>query len=122
MEAQSTGLGNYFTKLNTEEISIYERALKLREVKAEIIAANIANADTPNYKALDINVEKALLSSSAPKTLYSTPAQGNVDGNTVEVDSEQAKFADNAVRHQFIANKISEHYKDMENLLGSIPY
>lgn len=122
LEAQSSGFGNYLTKLNNEEIGVYEKALKLREIKAEVIAANIANADTPNYKAMDINVEKALLSSRAPQTLYSTPSQGSVDGNTVEVDSEQAKFADNALRHQYLVSKISEHYKDMENLLGSIPY
>ena len=100
------GLDDYL-QFNTE-------ALKLRSYRQELIAANMANGDTPNYKAVDIDFTQALkavterptrgatgsAATSAPEILYRTPAQASLDGNTVEMDAERAKFADNTVRYE----------------------
>ena len=97
------GLDDYL-QFNTE-------ALKLRSYRQELIAGNIANGDTPNYKAVDIDFTQALKAAtmrpagsaeaaSPPELLYRTPAQASLDGNTVEMDAERAKFADNTVRYE----------------------
>jgi flagellar basal-body rod protein FlgB len=114
-------------------------ALSLRAARQELIASNIANADTPNYKARDINFSAALqgalsgsagklpLSTSAPnhlsgkeasgpidtQVMYRNPTQPSADGNTVDANAERAQFADNALRYeaslQFVNNKIKEY-------------
>jgi flagellar basal-body rod protein FlgB len=85
-------------------------ALRLRSERQALLAANIANADTPNYKAVDFDFAKALadatdanargVESSKPATLYRQPAQPSLDGNSVEMDAERAHFADNTVRYE----------------------
>lgn len=103
-----------------------QEALNLRAQRQEVIASNIAHADTPNYKARDIDFGSALtqalergrsalpMSGSAPGHLSSTaaggfaetdmlyriPAQTSADGNTVEMDLERVNFADNAMRYE----------------------
>ena len=83
-------------------------ALKLRSQRQELLAANIANADTPGYKAVDFDFGKALSNvaattsgpAPAPDVLYRQPAQASLDGNTVEMDAERAAFAENTVRYE----------------------
>ncbi|RZI40091.1 flagellar basal body rod protein FlgB [Herbaspirillum sp. HC18] len=124
---------------------IQEEALKLHAYRLQLIASNIANADTPNYKAVDIDFREALRvsqmtgassamhtdqtlhsqgsSSAIPQLLsykYSVPVQGSVDGNTVELDAERAKFAESAVRYEFSLNRIGGHYKMMMELLTTL--
>jgi flagellar basal-body rod protein FlgB len=109
---------------------IHEQALKLRAQRTELLASNLANADTPGYKAKDIDFESALRSAmnssnteaTAMRTTdaghmqdlsmnqmgggldgwikYRTPNQPALDGNTVETHIEQAAFARNAVEYQ----------------------
>lgn len=113
---------------------IHEQALLLHGQRMGVIATNLANADTPNYKARDIDF-RAVLSqtdaSSLPMTTtetahislaqdgvaaadlqYRNPYQASLDGNTVEMPVEQAAFSENNVRYQasltFINLKISE--------------
>lgn len=101
-------------------ISVHAQALTLRSRRAEILAANIANADTPNYRARDIDFSAALASvqgqGGALKTthtahlsaageakdnlLYRVPDQMAIDGNTVEEEQEKTAFSDNALRYQ----------------------
>ena len=90
-------------------LGIHGTALELREQRLQLLAANIANADTPNYKAVDFDFAKALndansASSGAqagrPQTLYRQPSQPSLDGNSVEMDAERAQFADNSVRYE----------------------
>ena len=108
-----------------QALSFQSTALTLRSERQQMLAANVANADTPNYKAVDFDFGKALAAatsgaSTAPGTLaatsaghntgsagrlpvqiqYRTGTQGSVDGNTVEMDAERAEFADNAVRYE----------------------
>lgn len=111
-------------------LGLHPAALKLREQRTELLARNLANADTPGYKAQDLDFRSALAAvtspAAAPGTLqatqaghfgvkaadptlsgstesflrYRTPLAPSLDGNTVDAQLEQAAFADNAVRYQ----------------------
>ncbi|HIJ22503.1 MAG: flagellar basal body rod protein FlgB [Gammaproteobacteria bacterium] len=110
-------------------IGIHSQALQVRTKKTELLAANLANADTPGYKAKDIDFRKALSNvgterldrthsqhfefgdQGAGRVQYRIPTQPSVDGNTVEEHVEQAEFLDNAVRYQatvqFLGGKLN---------------
>jgi flagellar basal-body rod protein FlgB len=99
-------------------------ALKLRSYRQELLSANIANADTPNYKAVDFDFTQALnaartTTASAsgadanPTLLYHTPSQSSLDGNSVEMDAERAKFADNTVRYEAAMRVLTAQIKTM---------
>ena len=103
-------------------ISQHEQALKFRALRNQVLSSNIANADTPNYKARDVDFGDALKSArhdslsmtqtsdlhksawgktaSGVQTLYRNPHQPTLDGNTVEMDVEQAEFAANALQYR----------------------
>ncbi len=92
--------------------------LQLRANRAEVIASNIANVDTPNYKAKDMkftavmnHLESSSISRIESDVLYRVPFQKSRDGNTVELQNEQSKFAQNAMEYQqslqFFKSKIS---------------
>lgn len=107
------------------EEGLNERALDLRAYRQMLLASNIANADTPGYKALDIDIEAALRDGKTSKTVipqYVTPSQGAIDGNTVEMDVERVKFTQNALMYEYHIDRIRGHYKDMEELLKNTPY
>jgi len=120
----------------------WEKSLSIYARRLELIASNIANADTPNFKARDLDFRSALrqamtqpeaqlhnsqtsrsLHSNDPfPVLYRVPSQGSVDNNTVDMDVERAAFADTAVRYEFAIQKVSDEYKEMQKLLTSMPY
>ncbi len=103
-------------------------ALNLRAERQQVLASNIANADTPNYLARDFDFSAELarvidngrpgdrvmrLSTTSARhlnatqqtpgvseLLYRVPDQPTLDGNTVDMDRERAQFTDNAVRYQ----------------------
>ncbi len=88
---------------------IYGKALSIRSERMQILASNIANAATPNYKARDIDFKKALEQSINGSELdqalsdqmqYRVPRQPSLDGNTVELATEQTQFAENAVHYR----------------------
>ncbi len=103
-----------------------ERALNVQAYRLQVIASNIANADTPGYKAVDIDYRAALLQSkgepaASPIPLkYQLPAQGSVDGNTVDLDVERAKFTESMIKYQFSLDRVSGHYKMMSELFNSL--
>ncbi|MEJ2609220.1 MAG: flagellar basal body rod protein FlgB [Candidatus Thiodiazotropha sp.] len=112
---------------------IHERALELRSQRAEVLSANLANADTPGYKARDFDFNAVLkremngsvrLTTTDPahiqtevgpvppaQLLYRTVSQPSLDGNSVDTEREHAAFASNAIEYQatlsFINSKIS---------------
>ena len=116
-------------------------ALNLRARRQEVIATNIAHADTPNYKARDMDfkatlaqvVEKGRQSAVPMATtsgrhiagqsqtrgmgeadlMFRTPAQSSIDGNTVEMDVERVNFADNAMRYEANLTVISSQIKSL---------
>jgi flagellar basal-body rod protein FlgB len=120
-----------------------EAALSLRSQRQQVLASNIANADTPNYKARDIDFASALqgvIARTAPPAgvLAATSAshiggaaqngdvlpdgtalqyrgvvQGAVDGNTVDMDVERNQFADNAVRYEAGITMINNQIRNM---------
>jgi len=106
-------------------IGVHADALSLRSKRLEVLAANLVNADTPGYKARDIDFRSALntasteISANQLKTThaghisagagssspdfeikYRIPTQPTVDGNTVEAEVEQTEFARNATQYQ----------------------
>lgn len=111
-----------------EYLRFNETALNLRAQRQQLLASNIANADTPNFKARDIDFNQALQGAMAKGTpaqapalaktstvhlsagggnmvgdaplLYRKEQQGNIDGNTVNMDVERNQFTDNAIRYE----------------------
>jgi len=122
--AQHTGMGIVASAkpidTGAEETSVHERALALRAYRTQLLAANIANADTPHYKAVDIDIEAELRNSVNPdqkvQVKYSQPSQGSVDGNSVEMDIERVKFMDNALRYEYSITALRDHFQEMEAL------
>jgi len=85
---------------------IHAAALELRSQRMGLLASNIANAGTPGYKARDIDFAAALKASQAggdpgksgeAATQYRVPIMTSLDGNTVELATEQLAFGENAV-------------------------
>ncbi|MDE2220565.1 MAG: flagellar basal body rod protein FlgB [Gammaproteobacteria bacterium] len=85
-------------------LGVHVRALALEARRTELLAANIANADTPNYKARDLDFKAALAgaagNAATATPLYRVPTAPSLDGNTVDEQLEQAAFAENSVRYQ----------------------
>lgn len=84
---------------------IHASALKLREQRMSMLASNIANAATPGYKARDIDFSSALQMAGdgqSPEAAirYRVPVQASLDGNTVELATEQTAFAENALAYR----------------------
>jgi len=107
---------------------IHEHALSVRKERNAILANNLANANTPNFKARDLDWRKEM--SSAQEGLsrskfdtnmiktnlkhidgfadfntssflrYRVPTQPSLDGNTVETHIEKAKFMENSMQYQ----------------------
>ena len=127
-------------------LATHADALQLRARRTQVLATNIANADTPNYKARDLAFAEVLKdvnktstgvaargnrlnlsgnsmhitnsrhiasthSSANAQLLYRQPEEASLDGNTVDKDLEQARFAENTVRYQaslsFINSRVS---------------
>ncbi|WP_443018889.1 flagellar basal body rod protein FlgB [Sphingomonas sp.] len=87
---------------------VHGAALAVRSQRMGVLASNIANASTPGYKAKDIDFSAALKSAAAgsvdagiaASTRYRIPTQMSMDGNTVELATEQTAFAENAIAYQ----------------------
>jgi flagellar basal-body rod protein FlgB len=88
---------------------IHGAALALRSQRLSLLASNIANAATPNYKARDIDFESALARVGGGQSVqaaadgavaYRVAVTPSVDGNTVELSTEQTMFAENAVQYR----------------------
>ncbi len=84
---------------------IHATALKLRGQRMAMLASNIANAATPGYKARDIDFARALELAERGQPLdgamaWRVPMQPSLDGNTVEMATEQTAFAENALAYR----------------------
>jgi flagellar basal-body rod protein FlgB len=119
-------------------LGVHATALKLRSQRTEIIAANLANADTPNYRARDIDFKSALAAAGSPgagvhlattksghlggtsvngaagtELKYRIPLAPALDGNTVDTQLEQAAFAENTVRYQATLQFLSSKFRGL---------
>jgi len=99
---------------------IHGTALALRSQRLSLLASNIANAATPGYQARDIDFDRAMSLASRGRSTqdaaqdavaYRVPLTPSVDGNTVELSTEQTLFAENAVQYRstlaFLEGRIS---------------
>jgi flagellar basal-body rod protein FlgB len=118
-------------------LGVHPDALQLQSKRTEVIANNLANSDTPGYKARDIDFRAAMASAGsadAPMKMtttnpghlsvdpstdasanlkYRTPLAPSLDGNTVDAQQEQAAFADNTVRYQATLTFLSARFKSL---------
>lgn len=87
---------------------VHGAALQIRAQRMAVLSSNIANAGTPGYKARDIDFGAALEArlggadqsrAADSATRYRVPVMPSLDGNTVEMATEQAEFAENAVAY-----------------------
>jgi flagellar basal-body rod protein FlgB len=105
-----------------DAFGIHEHAVRLRTQRAEILAGNLANADTPGFKARDVDFAALLrkelpadvrLAATGPghigddarlfstnQLMYRNPQQASLDGNTVDAVREQVEFSANAMQYQ----------------------
>ena len=101
-----------------ELLNFNHQALNLRSQRQQVLASNIANADTPGYKARDFDFKSALATAVAqpatdqapggtvparapqPELSYRSVIQPSIDGNTVDMDVERAQFAENTVHFE----------------------
>jgi flagellar basal-body rod protein FlgB len=123
----------------TDTLDFQAQALNLRSERQRLIASNIANADTPNYQAREMDFATMLknatgngkpaatLVSTAPghitaadngssngtfsTLLYAAPSQTNLDRNTVDMDRERASFADNTIKYEATLRFIGQNVK-----------
>lgn len=122
------------------------QALGLRFERQKVLAGNIANADTPDFKARDFDFSRALAQATArdgsqgqlamtttstghlqagasgggtPEMLYRVPDQPSLDGNTVNMDVERAAFADNTVRYETALSLINTRIRNLKAAMQS---
>lgn len=123
-----------------QDLSFFRNALGVRGYRQELLASNIANADTPHYKARDLDFQAAFgaalgrppvvppvtLARTQPGHLggdgtspyagavrYRAEYQGAVDGNTVNMDVERAAFAENAMQIEALITLVNHHFRTM---------
>jgi flagellar basal-body rod protein FlgB len=120
---------------------INEQALRLRQQRTELLASNLANAETPHYKARDIDFRAAMAGATAQQASigmatthrghmagfdqgsatglvqYRIPTQPSLDGNTVEAHIEQTLFTDNALKFQTTLEFIDSRIKRIKGAL-----
>lgn len=124
-------------------LGIHEKALGFRAQRAEVLASNIANADTPNYRARDLDFAEVLAEQSAkgarqpvglqrtdsqhiaaegiqladPALRFRTPFHPSIDQNTVDIQQEQSNYAENAVQFQASFTLLNSKFKGLVSAL-----
>lgn len=120
-----------------ENLSFHSQAMLLRSQRQQVLASNIANADTPGYQARDFDFNAALRAAAGGAAAaqgvartdathmapagsvggvalqYRNAAQGSLDRNSVDMDVERAQFADNAVRYEASLRFLNHQIKTM---------
>ncbi|WNO07983.1 flagellar basal body rod protein FlgB [Teredinibacter sp. KSP-S5-2] len=119
-------------------LGVHQAALQLRTQRASLLAGNIANADTPNYQAKDIDFQAALkaqmgtstsslsmkstvkghinqssMQAGEAETLYRIPGQPSIDGNTVDEQVEHAEFMKNNLEFQATFTFLNSKFKGL---------
>lgn len=123
-----------------EDFRFLQQSLALRAQRQEVLSSNIANADTPRYKARDFDFKTAMqdamegakrlpdtsltltsarhipaqaVSRGPADLLYRLPYQPSLDGNTVDMDIERVQFADNTLHYQSTMQVLSGRIRTM---------
>jgi flagellar basal-body rod protein FlgB len=130
-----------------DEFNFNAQALQLRSQRQEVLSANLANAETPNYKARDFDFAAELKQATGGTQaagnsmtvklattstghipgsatvglpvamLYRTPTQDAIDGNTVDPDLERGQFADNALRYDASLRMLNGQIRTMQTVM-----
>ncbi|MDN3697820.1 MULTISPECIES: flagellar basal body rod protein FlgB [Vibrio] len=120
-------------------LGIHQYTVGVRERNAEVISTNIAQANTPGFKAKGMDFQKALQAASSGASiglsetdgrhisasttvtgekLYRVPTQPDTgDGNTVDVDLERNLFMQNQIRHQASLDFLGSKFKNLTKAL-----
>ena len=121
-------------------LGIHESALRLRGQRASVLANNLSNIDTPNYKARDLDFKQMLnqesqksnlgmattqsghmsdtnIAGEDPDLLYRTPQQPSIDGNTVEDQIEHAEYMKNALAFQASFQFLSGKFQTLKTAI-----
>lgn len=120
-------------------INVLEKAADASWTRNTVLANNIANVDTPNYKRQDVKFEdylaNALHSDSVldnavnsmdlktiTPTVYTDQAELSyrLDGNNVDIDVEQANYAENQIKYNAILDSITQEFKRLNSVLNNI--
>ncbi len=126
------------------QVTLLQRALDFRTDRHNVLASNIANVETPGFKAKDLVFERALgaalkaqepgpltvthpkhmdgrditaLEMVVPKQIRATSPVGSVDGNTVDLEREMAKLAENQIVYQFMTRMISSKFQTLRDVI-----
>ncbi len=124
-----------------DALGFHEASMRLRAQRQQVLASNLANADTPNYKARDVDFRKALQSAlststnsvgltqnnvahlsgkavlAMPETKLRVAGQNSLDGNTVDMDVERAAFAENALQYEVSVSLARDQIKGLMAVL-----
>jgi flagellar basal-body rod protein FlgB len=103
------------------------RALSLHQQRHEILAANLANVETPGYRARDLEFTDVLagafaaepVEGPAGRTFVRPSASGRADGNTVDIDMEMARLADNRSRYTTYAEILARRLAALRRAIES---
>jgi flagellar basal-body rod protein FlgB len=121
-----------------QSLGLFPAALKLRDQRNEVLASNLANADTPNFKAKDLDFQAILKGVNKPdlkmavsdarhlgtgtsakeaELQYRIPRQPSLDGNTVESEQEQVRYAENALGYQFSLRLVGDKFEGLKSAI-----
>jgi flagellar basal-body rod protein FlgB len=127
-------------------LAVYAQALDLRAHRQQVLASNIANADTPYYKARDFDFQATFADAMGRRAAgghltlerthgghlplaggalegvnlqYRGELQSAVDGNTVDMDVERAAIADNALQYQILTQFVTQKLQGMRTAVSS---
>ncbi|OZI44997.1 flagellar basal body rod protein FlgB [Bordetella genomosp. 5] len=130
-----------------QDFRFFQQAISLRAQRQEVLSSNIANADTPNYKARDFDFKAAMegaldnrnmrlpdtslaLTSArhipaqaqspagATELQYRLPYQASLDGNTVDMDNERVRFAENTLHYQSTLQVLSGRIRSLQSAIS----
>jgi len=140
------GVAGMLDKLDAS-LRFQQEALNLRTQRQQVLAANIANADTPEFRARDFDFSRELAKAvedgrgassmrlvttstrhlqgastaalAVRELLYRVPDQPSLDGNTVDMDRERAQFVDNTVRYQASLTFLNSRLQGLKTAMQS---
>ena len=126
-----------------QSFAVLSKALDLRTQRHQVLASNIANADTPGYKARDFDFQSAMQNAVGSRTgaagmamtsaghlggngmagsgvlQFRKESQSAADGNTVDMDVERSQITDNALQYQILTQLISNKFQGLRSAISS---
>ena len=129
----------------SQHFAVLSKALDLRTQRHQVLASNIANADTPAYKARDFDFQSAMQNAIGARSgtagagmamtsaghldgngmagsgvlQFRKESQSAADGNTVDMDVERSQITDNALQYQILTQLISNKFQGLRSAISS---